>query len=52
MRKIVSRSVFSFIFDEDSFIFVGLGALQETGLPETPPSTPGGIHVSEAGFFC
>lgn len=51
MHKIVSRSVFSFILDEDSFIVVGLGALQETGLPETPPSTPKVRYISVKLFF-
>lgn len=46
MHKIASRSVLSIIFDEDSFIFVELGALQETGLSETPSSTPKVVYIS------
>lgn len=51
MHKIVSRSVFSFILDEDSFIVVGLGALQETGSPEIPPSTPKVGYISVKLLF-
>lgn len=50
MHQIVNRRVFSFIFDDDSFIFVGFGALGKLAPLRLLPAPQEGFISVKLGF--